>query len=295
MLKNKLNIKKDMLEKNIKNPIYYSFQCLKKHKKAIPIIIIDIIFSSLFAFIPSYIMKNIIFHVSTTTSYELLVSNTKLYLIFYFVFFLLSIIVFRLWDYIIAVKTFPQIKKEIVVENFSYLLLQSKDYFQKNFSGEIAEKIDDLKDGVIDIIKLISGKLIIHTLSIVITCGGLLYYNKPCGLVILGWISFFIIIAKIYGNKISQIAAEWANDSSLLNGIIVDILGNFLAVKIFNNRKYETLNIEKQCNKIQEKEIKIELFFLYGWLIYTFSFFFVQIISLYIIYQQYKTGTINSS
>lgn len=277
------------------NPIYYTFLCLKKHKKVVPLMIIDAIFSALFIFVPSYIMKNIIYYVSKATSYEELLFHTKGYILFYFLFFFVSIIIFRLWDYFIDMKTFPQIKKEIILENLTCIFEQSKDYFQKNFSGEIAQKIEDLKDGVVELLKLFFAKLLNHILSILIACAGLLYYNRTCGLIIIGWIIFFLIIAKIYGKKISKVASEWANDSSLLNGVIVDILSNALAVKIFNNQKYEKKNIQKYAEVIQNKEVKIEQFFLYGWLLYSVSFFIIQMTSLYILYQQYKMGIINSS
>lgn len=277
------------------NPILYSWLCLSKHKYEIILIFFDVICSSLFAFIPAFIIKNIIYSFSIAHSYDNLIMNVKDYIIFYFLFFIISIIIFRIYDYFIVMKTFPQIKKEITVEKFSSVIHQSKEYFQENFSGEIAEKIDDLQDNVVELIRWFFNKILIHILSIIITCSGLLYYNYHCGLIIITWIAFFVIIAIYFAKKIAALGGEWANHYSMMNGILVDIFSNSLMVKLFNNTRHEEENIKRQAEKIQYNEEYIEWYFFLGWSIYSVSFFIVQIISFYILFQQYKNGTVNQS
>ena len=86
-----------MNDKNTSNPLLYSWLCLNKHKHQIIILLLDVIFSSLFAFIPAYIIKNIIYSFSIANSYNDLIINAKGYIIFYFTFFLISIIIFRMY------------------------------------------------------------------------------------------------------------------------------------------------------------------------------------------------------
>jgi ATP-binding cassette subfamily B protein len=283
-----------MSHKNI-NPILFSLKCLYKHKYKIIILILDVIFASLFSFIPSYIIKHIIEGLTICKSYDVLIPYIQPYIVFYFLFFLIAIIVFRLYDYFIQVHTFPQMKKEIILEKYCLLIQQNKEYFQENFSGEIAEKIDDLQKNVIELIKLFFSKIFIHVLSIIFVCGGLLYYNYYCGLVIVIWILVFLCFAIFFGKKIAKISSQWANDSSMLNGILVDILSNAMIVRLFNNNRHEEDNIKKQAELIQDREMTIEWYFLLGWTLYSVSFFIVQALSFYILLQQYKTGMVSAA
>jgi ATP-binding cassette subfamily B protein len=284
-----------MYSNNSNNPIHYSWSCLLKHKYSIILLFFDVIFSSLFAFIPAYIIKNIINSFSVASSYNDLIIQVKEYIAFYFIFFFISIIIFRMYDYFINIKTFPEIKKEIIVEKFCFVIQQTKHFFQENFSGEIAEKIDDLQDNVIELIKWFFNKILIHVLSVIITCAGLLYFNYYCGIIIISWIIFFIIIAIFFTKKIAMISQKWANQTSMLNGIFVDIFSNFLIVKLFNNITHEKENIKKQAEKIQESEESIEWYFFLGWTCYSISFFIVQALSFYVLFQQYKKGMANQS
>lgn len=277
------------------DPIRYTYKYILKYKKVLPILFLDVIFSALFAFIPAYIIKHIMNAFSLFSTYNDLMEYIYPYIALYFIFFILSMIVFRTWDYVILVKTIPAIKKDIIVEHFYYLLQQTKDYFQNNFSGEISEKIDDLQENIIQMIKWFFTKILIHVLSIIITCSSLLYFNFYCGITIVCWIIFFSFFIMIFGYKISVIGAAWADDNSRLNGMIVDILSNFLVVKLFHNIKYEKENINRQTTKMLDKEAKIEFYFFICWTIYGFSFFLVQVICLYILFKQYKLGIVNQS
>ncbi len=277
------------------NPILYSWQCLKKYKCEIILLLFDVVLSALFAFIPAYIIKNIIHCFSISSNYSDLITNVKEYIILYFVFFSISILIFRIYDYVINIKTFPKIKKEIILEKFAYIIQQNKDYFQENFSGEIAEKIDDLQENVIELIKWFFNKILIHILSLTFACIGLLYFNYYCGIIIATWIFFFIIIAILFAKRIAIIGGQWANDSSLLNGLLVDIFSNSLMVKLFNNNAHEESIIRNQTEKIQNNEEIIEWYFFLGWTTYSISFLIVQIISFYVLFQQYKNGTVNQS
>jgi ATP-binding cassette subfamily B protein len=109
------------------------------------------------------------------------------------------------------------------------------------------------------------------------------------------WIFLFLLIAIILGKKISSISVKWADDNSLLNGILVDIFSNSIIVKLFNNTKHEEENIKKQAEKIQEQEEFIQYYFFLGWAIYGFSFFIVQILSFYILLQQYKNNLVTQA
>jgi ATP-binding cassette subfamily B protein len=277
------------------NPIFYSLQIFFGFPIAVLVAILDCLFSVGFSFIPSYIIKNIIFCMTEYRDFNEFIFHVKPYVLFYFIFFIISIIIFRLYDYVVQVKTFPEIKKNIIVDNFYYILHHSKSYFQKNFFGDITEKIDELQKNVVEMLKWLFGKIFVHLMSIIVTTSVLLYFNFKCGMLIVVWIAFFIVLAMYFGNKIVKIGSVWANKTTFLNGFMVDTLSNFMAVKIFNNMEHEKNLTKQYAESIKIDEAKIEFYFLICWSAYAVSFFFVQLGSMYILFSQYKSNLINAS
>jgi ATP-binding cassette subfamily B protein len=240
-------------------------------------------------------MKQIIHQFSLNLDYATLYDAVYPLLCFYFLFLIVSNIIERSQQYIFKLHFIPRIKKEIIVENFSYVIDQSKSFFQKHLCGELAERIDFLSDNVTDLIIWFFEKILTHILSISISIIALLYFNFTCGLIILGWVLIFLLVSIIYSKKISLIAKEWTNTNTKLHGIFVDTFSNFLLVKFFNNKKYEEKNIFNQATLIEEKEKKMEWLFIVVWIIYSTSFLIVQVTSIIILLSQYKKNIINGS
>ena len=65
----------------------------------------------------------------------------------------------------------------------------------------------------------------------------------------------------LFGKKITLVGGKWANDLSFLNGLIVDILSNFLVVKLFNNIYFERENITTQAEKIRKIQFRQKIRF----------------------------------
>lgn len=278
----------------LSNPIFYAINIVLRYPFAFIVTIFDFIFSVGFSFIPSYIIKNIITCMTKGNDFPIFMTEVRPYIIFYLFFFFISIFVFRLYDYVVLVKTFPIIKRNIVVENFSYILQHSKTFFQKYLFGDITEKIDNLQKNVIDMLDLLFTKILVNITSITASTAILLYFNFSCGIVIITWTVFFILLSLIFGQKIIRVGVSWVNKMSFLNGLMVDTLSNFITVKIFNNVYHEKEIINTYAESIQKDNQTIEFYFFICWLAYAASFFIVQILCLYILFNQYKNNTINA-
>lgn len=283
-----------MLDKYQFTPITYTLHCLKKHSYKVILLFLDPLFMAIFAVLPSYILKNIVYGFSVADSYEHLIFLIKDYIFVYFFVFFIGLIFWRLYDYFIDIKTFPAIRKEIIIEVFCYTIQQTKDFFQKNYSGELSEKIDELQDNVIQIIEWFFGKIMFNLLSIIFIISALLYFNKSCGYITIAWSILIIVMSYFFASRIANVSIKWVNNSSLLNGMLVDIFSHSLIVKLFNNYTFEKKIISQQTEKIRSEEAQIKWYFFLGWLIYSVSFLIVQISSFYILLMQYKEGKLTS-
>ena len=280
----------------IPTPLRYTLNCLKQQPWYILfLLILDPMCTATFTVLPQYILKNIIYSFSVATSYEQLLSLIKIDILLYLLFFVFSFFIWRLYDYYVDTKAFPQLKKEIILEAFFHTIQQTKSFFQRNFSGDIAEKVDDLQKNVVSLIKWFFGKILFDIMSIFSIAFCLLYFNFSCGLITAIWIIFMIVMSFLIANKISYVAVKWVNASSLLNGIFVDIFSNALIVKFFNNHKRELSVVDEETEKVKNFESAINYYFFIAWLIYSFTFLIVQIASFYILVQQYKFAQINAA
>ena len=57
---------------------------------------------------------------------------------------------------LIEYKLYPVLRKDIMAENFSYLNHHSYQYFQSNFTGALFNKIMDLQNAVIEMMKILN-------------------------------------------------------------------------------------------------------------------------------------------
>lgn len=277
-------------------PLRYTLNCLRQQPWYILLLLIfDPLCTATFTVLPQYILKNIIYSFSIASSYEQLLSFIKVDIITYFLFFIFSFFVWRLYDYYVDIEAFPQLKKTIILDSFFHTIQQTKTFFQRNYSGDIAEKIDDLQKNVVALIKWFFSKMIFNIISIFSIAVCLLYFNFSCGIVTLIWILLMLLMSFFIAHKISYVAIRWVNASSLLNGIFVDIFSNALIVKFFHNYKKEVDVVDKETEKIKNFESRINYYFFIAWLIYSFTFMLVQIISFYLLVQQYKFAKINAA
>ncbi len=278
------------------NPLVYTFYCLKEQPWYIFLLLfLDPVCTATFTVLPQYILKNIIRGFSLAVSYEHLLSLIYKDIFIYFLFFIFSFLVWRFYDYYIDVKSFPELKKNIIVSVFFYSIQQTKSFFQNNFSGDVAEKIDDLQKNVVLFIKWFFSRMLFNIISILSIAICLLYFNFYCGLITSSWILGMVIMSLFLANKISYVAIEWVNASSRLNGIFVDIFSNALIVKFFHNYIKEKYIVSGEAEKIKGYDSQINYYFFIAWLIYSFTFMIVQVSSFYVLIQQFKFSLINGS
>ena len=163
----------------------------------------------------------------------------------------------------IVYKYAPVIKNNITRTLFQYILGQSNQFFQDNFSGRISNQISNLADSIERIIYPIVGNFI-RGASVVITALVVSYYTNPIFfVVILVWFVAFISFSIFMSSKLIEISNSYAEAETFVSGQLVDTITNVSNIRMFARRFFETTRMEefllKRLKKFRKEELWIGL------------------------------------
>ncbi|MBP9691830.1 MAG: ABC transporter ATP-binding protein [Alphaproteobacteria bacterium] len=167
---------------------------------------------------------------------------------------------FRLAGFLNA-YTSPKLEKQIRMYIFSHMHDHSHTYFSNHFAGNIATKISDMVDNISHLLQLII-TLFIPTLIAVMIASTTFYYLSPIfALIILSWAVIFLGVNIFYASRCANYSHVHSETRSQLNGRIVDSLTNYLAVKVFSNKKYEYAYVNT-FQRIEQKQNRQQLIYI---------------------------------
>lgn len=159
----------------------------------------------------------------------------------------------------------PRFEEDIRMHVVSYVLEYPYKYFITKFSGNIANKINDLPRSI-NTIRIIIFWDIIPTLIINLIALIMMYkINKIFSLILGLWILVHLTLTKYFIKNVNQASYINSNDKSILSGSIVDTIANILSMKLMSNKSYEIDYIikiqtqEKNSNKSMIQTINIFL------------------------------------
>jgi len=231
---------------------------LKKHKTAQIIILIITIIASLEISLASYILKLIIDTASKNFGNSSQLLNHILP--FAVIYAMLTIVHNAAMRSIekVYINFFPKLRTEIYVAMFEHLSKHSLAYFQQNFSGDLANKISGMAEGIEAIIKIsipyILGNFFTVVISIVLLCT----VHAVFAIILLAW----IVIYVFSGYKLSVKTALHANNLASINNItlgkMVDRISNIVSMKVFSNAAYESKVVTEDINAVGVKDIALQ-------------------------------------
>jgi ATP-binding cassette subfamily B protein len=200
---------------------------------------------------------------------------------------------FRFYDYFVNIKMIPALRQKIASYILSVLLQQSHHYYQNNFAGSLANKLNDLVTYIPNLIQVIIDRFFSHMLALVFAICTLWLVNFKFALVLSLWVVAFITVALFLSKRLYLLSDKWSEGGSTLTGRIVDTLSNMLSVRQFarNTEEQDTLN--KTVGQVIEAEQKMEWAYFLMWLFYGYSFLFVQAFSLYLLIVGRQQGVIS--
>lgn len=201
-----------------------------------------------------YAMKLIIDQVSDATlKPENLFEAVHLPIIFYITLSFLIGAVFRFYDWLI-IKTFPKMKSEITAEMFDYVENHSYSYFQHNFSGSLANKINDMAKGAVLVISQLIDHFLARILCLLIGATTMFLVHPYFSYLLLIWGALFTGASLFLSKKAQVYSKIFSESRSAVVGKIVDALSNILNIKLFAREGYESRYLRKYLDDSAEKD-----------------------------------------
>lgn len=169
-------------------------------------------------------------------------SAVKPYVVVYILLWVCIAIDMRLLDWV-KLKLFPNIRRDLISNTFSYLNQHSYRFFQNNFAGSLSNKISDLHSGVITIFSTLDDALA-QCLGLTVAIVTMLLVHPIFALILCAWAAAFILIAIYFFRPIQELSNLFAISKTTAVGKIVDSISNITNVRLFSRNRYENKLIE---------------------------------------------------
>ncbi len=275
-------------------PIEYIFNLVKNFKKSLIILFIHPMVTAFFLIFPSFIIKNL------TDAFLIIDKDIAIFvaikwMIIYFIVVGLNFLYWRLYQYIIHIKLFPILRKNIVLDCVSYLIDNTKLFFNNHPAGEIAHFLIHLNENLIDFIILLSEKVMHNILGFIFILICFFYYNKYCALILTLWIIFIFLISVYIVSKINKLSSKIVISKSLITNCIIDIFNNISLVQVFCKQKNELNLLINKTDVLSYDESMVAWYYFKICCFYYTSFAAMEAISFYILLNQYRIGLISAS
>ncbi|MGL9731325.1 MAG: ABC transporter ATP-binding protein [Wolbachia sp.] len=198
----------------------------------------------------------------------------------------------RLYNYFCEIKMIPNLRKNIVESSISILLNQDNSHYQNNFSGSLANKVNDLTNYIPDIMQIMADRVMGHALALSIAIYFLWQVNINFALLMLTWSALFVLSSLLLAGKITHLADAWSELGSSITGKMVDVFSNIMSVRLFASKYQEKLSLRATYSEAVKAEQKLQ--WLYTWIFtfYGFLFLIMQILNLYFLIKGRGQGSI---
>lgn len=262
-----------------------------KYKISIFIMLLVSIFWSIDLSLRKYLMKKILDTIFESNNQNIL-SSTMPFILQYTGLAVLITNLFRFYGYFVDVKMVPDLKQTVAKDYFAFLL--SKDYlfYSKHFAGELTNKVVNLAEGTVELIKLITDCFFRYILALVIAIYTLMLVNIKFALITLIWIIIFISVSCLYFQKLANLSRSYTKYQNQVSAHLTDNFINIKSIFLFSNIKNQIskfLDIYK-LQVVTEQKLQMSYFWI--WFIYGYSFDLLQGISIYFLICAYKDGNI---
>lgn len=240
-----------------------------------------------------YILKIILDKISTAqadiSALELLLTPV----LFYILTFTVTTIITRFYDRLWLIIN-PNLKKHIGLKIVENLMEHSHSMYQNNFTGSLANKINDIISGICNMLRIGIDQFFSQFMSLTIAMYAVWQVNPKFSLILILWAGLFIGIAYTLSHQAHELSSMAADAKFKVFGNIVDILINMMNVRLFDSKNLEKNRLEQNMSFAVNAEQARDWLFLK---IYTFqgvSFILLQIVCLWwlIAGLQAKTVTI---
>lgn len=238
-----------------------------------------------------YILKIILDRVVDTPA-KTIFHTLAIPVIFYFLLTLLLNTIFRFYDYYVTIKMIPSLRRRITYFVFSHLIQHSHRYFQNNFAGSLANKVNDLVINVPELTQIVIDRFLSIFLSLIVAIFTLWFVNYKFALLILFWSIAFTLFSLLLSERLHILSDRWSELTSSITGKIVDALSNALSIRLFARHKREILFLGETLDTSVQVEEKLQWTYFWLWVFYGASFVIMQGLCLYFLLVGRQNGSI---
>jgi ATP-binding cassette subfamily B protein len=236
-----------------------------------------------------YLIKMLIDEVISKTG-NAVISATLLISVFYIALQFFIVIAWRIYDWC-SLKYEPALKNYIVHTLASYISDHSHHFFQNNFAGSIASKMNDAAGFIPAIIKTIIDRFYTSALVITIATYAFWQVHQWFALAMVVWSFVFVTFSSLFIKKFNYLTNDTAESVSRITGNLVDFLGNMSSVRYFvgKRQELEKLTYYQDCYLRISQKRRWFLLKLYGVLGFTFAIYQAMCLGMLIyLYSQNK-------
>jgi ATP-binding cassette subfamily B protein len=237
-----------------------------------------------------YIVKIILDRLSTTAPSEA-ISALAFPVALYFILAVVVLVIFRFYD-IIHLKLMPNLRKKVIAYMMDHMLEHSHSYYQNYFTGGLSNKINDVANGMREIITIGIDRFFGNALALIIATLTIAIVHPILSYILLAWVILFVGVSLMCAKKAHRLSDELSDINSSITGKIVDILTNMPAVRFFNGKRQEKDNLNEWTKESVEKEQTLNWFLFKLWIFQGFSFMAMETASILFLMYGRKNGFI---
>jgi ATP-binding cassette subfamily B protein len=156
---------------------------------------------------------------------------------------MLIVIISRLHDWILLILN-PNLKKHICLMIIQTMLKHSHGFYQNHLAGSLANKVNDIIEGTINVVKLLIDQLFGHIFALILaTCTIWQVLGPKFAFALIIWVALFLTVSWKLSRIARTLSDKAAEAKSSVIGYIVDIFSNMLNVRLFNREILEVTNL----------------------------------------------------
>ncbi len=278
--------------KSSQSSLQFALQCLKPFRGWIVGAFLVGTFWAIDLSLRPYLLKIILDKIPRLTPEEV-IPELAAPTTFYIIMTLLTTLILRFHDFIWIKINYP-LQRSIGDRLMNNMMQHSQELLQNQFVGNLGNKIKEAMTGIPELLILFIHKFFSHFLSLLIAIFTLWQVNVKCALLLSGWITIFMLIAGLLAKRAEQLIKNAAEVRSQVIGYLIDILSNFMTIRLLATRHYESQRLLQQLDRNSVAGQQRDWYFLRVILFQTFSFVVYQTLSLLALIYGFKAGQVTA-
>ncbi|WP_253306176.1 ABC transporter ATP-binding protein [unidentified bacterial endosymbiont] len=278
--------------KSSQSSLQFALQCLKPFRGWIVGAFLVGTFWAIDLSLRPYLLKIILDKIPRLTPEEV-IPELAAPTTFYIIMTLLTTLILRFHDFIWIKINYP-LQRSIGDRLMNNMMQHSQELLQNQFVGNLGNKIKEAMTGIPELLILFIHKFFSHFLSLLIAIFTLWQVNVQCALLLSGWITIFMLIAGLLAKRAEQLIKTAVEVRSQVIGYLIDILSNFMTIRLLATRHYESQRLLQQLDRNSVAGQQRDWYFLRVILFQTFSFVVYQTLSLLALIYGFKAGQVTA-